>query len=329
MLRFFIFIFCFPILSFSFSCDSITISNISNPGPYSVISYDEPSGIRNGVYYDGSTIYCPVNGTNLSSIVLVPGFMNTEFTIQNWGPFLASYGIVTMTIGTNSLADDEFDRRDALQDAIISLKEENTRFLSPIFGRIDLNSISVGGFSKGGGGAQLLAKIDSSLKSVVSLYPFIENPVASDFNHGIPTIIISGQLDIIAPPALHADIHYDYIPITTNKLKFEVALGSHDALLGPNGASGEVGVRVLSWLANYMLNDNCYCPLIKTIPTFSSQYLNNINCGLSTTHEISNFSNLNTKRVFDLFGRISKVKSNHLLFYQNSDGIISKKLIIE
>ena len=72
----------------------------------------------------------------------------------------------------------------------------------------------------------ILAKIDSSLKSVVSLYPFIENPVASDFNHGIPTIIISGQLNIIAPPALHADIHYDYIPITTNKLKFEVALGS-------------------------------------------------------------------------------------------------------
>ena len=195
-----------------------------------------------------------------------------------------------MTIGTNSLTDDEFDRRDALQDAIISLKEENTRVLSPIFGRIDLNSISVGGFSKGGGGAQLLAKIDSSLKSVVSLYPFIENPVASDFNHGIPTIIISGQLDIIAPPALHADIHYDFIPITTNKLKFEVALGSHDALLGPNGASGEVGVRVLSWLANYMLNDNCYCPLITTIPTFSSQYLNNINCGSLTTHEISNFS---------------------------------------
>ena len=93
-----------------------------------MISYDEPSGIRNGVYYDGATIYCPVNGTNLSSIVLVPGFMNTEFTIQNWGPFLASYGIVTMTIGTNSLTDNEFDRRDALQDAIISLKEENTRF---------------------------------------------------------------------------------------------------------------------------------------------------------------------------------------------------------
>ena len=124
--------------------------------------------------------------------------MNTEFTIQNWGPFLTSYGIVTMTIGTNSLTDDEFDRRDTLQMQLY-LSKENTRVISPIFGRIDLNSISVGGFSKGGGGAQLLAKIDSSLKSVVSLYPFIENPVASDFNHRNSTIIVSGQLDIIAP----------------------------------------------------------------------------------------------------------------------------------
>ena len=36
-----------------------------------------------------------------------------------------------------------------LQDAIISLMEEDARFLSPLFGRLNLNSISVGGFSKG------------------------------------------------------------------------------------------------------------------------------------------------------------------------------------
>ena len=78
-----------------------------------------------------------------------------------------------------------------------------------------------------------------------------------------------------------------------------------------------------------MLNDNCYCPIILNIPIFSSQYLNNINCGLLNIHQISNFSDLNSKKVFDVFGRIFKVKSNHLLLYQNSDGIILKKLIIE
>ena len=72
---------------------------------------------------------------------MVPGFMNTEFTIQNWGPFLASHGIITMTIGTNSLSDNHIQRRDALIDAIASLKQENQRQLSPLFGKMDTNSI--------------------------------------------------------------------------------------------------------------------------------------------------------------------------------------------
>ena len=69
---------------------------------------------------------------DLASVIIVPGFMNTESTIQNWGPFLSSNGIVTMTIGTNSLTDSHIDRRDALLDAIISLKAENQRLNSTL-----------------------------------------------------------------------------------------------------------------------------------------------------------------------------------------------------
>ncbi len=329
MLRVFLIYLLFPFSSYSFSCDSISLSNIINPGPYTVISIDESSGIRNGNNYSGSTIYYPSNGNNLSSIVLVPGFMNTELTIQNWGPFLASYGIVTMTIGTNALTDNEFDRRDALQDAIVSLKEEDSRFLSPLFGRLNLNSISAGGFSKGGGGAQLLAKIDSSLKAVISLYPFIEYPVPSDFVHQIPTLIVSGQLDIIAPPSLHADLHYDFIPSSTSKLKFEVALGSHDALLGPSGAGGEVGERVLSWLGYFQLNDNCYCPIIATSPMFSSQYIFNISCIPLAINISNNANKSDLELIFNLLGRETVIKHNQLLFYKYSNGNISKKIVLE
>ena len=318
-----------PFFSLSNNCDSITLLSITNPGPFNVISFEESSGIRNGSLYSGATIYCPSNGINLSSIVLVPGFMNSELTIQNWGPFLASYGIVTMTIGTNSLTDDEYARRNALEDAIISLKQENSRSVSPLYNRLNLNSISVGGFSKGGGGAQLLAKIDSSLRSIISLYPFIENPTITDFNHSIPTLIISGQLDIIAPPTFHADVHYDFIPQTTNKLKFEVFLGSHDPVSGPNGAMGEVGVRVLSWLANFMLNDICYCPLLLNIPSLSSQYLNNLNCNISYNNQIYNYHKTNFNQVFDLFGRESKKETNKLFFIKSNSGIVTKKFIVE
>lgn len=266
--------------------------------------------------YDGATIYYPDNGNYLSSIVIVPGFMNTELTVQNWGPFLASYGIVTMTIGTNALTDSEFQRRDALIDAIISLKDEHNRSLSPLFGRLNTSSISVGGFSKGGGGAQLVAKLDSSIKAVVALYPFIDNPIVSDFDHNIPTLIISGQLDVIAPPAQHADIFYDFIPNSTKKLKYELALGTHDALSGPFGGLNQVGERVLSWLGLFLENDSCYCPLLDISPSLSSQYVSNISC-LSTSVVFINDENyINSNMIFDLFGRPTCLSSNKLFYLE-------------
>ena len=107
-------------LSFSQSnCDSILIQSLSNPGQYNVLSIDESDGIRNGQDYNGATIFYPEgNLVNLSSIVFVPGYSNTQFSIQNWGPFLASHGIVTMTIGTNTLLDSHIRRKEALLDAM-------------------------------------------------------------------------------------------------------------------------------------------------------------------------------------------------------------------
>ena len=129
---------CFPIIGFSQLCDSLLLETITNPGPFLVNSFNEGSGIRNGLDYDGATIYYPSNSNSIkySSIVIAPGFMNTELTIQNWGPFLASHGIITMTIGTNLLTDSHIQRRDALIDAIKSLKNENKRIIS-LFGKID------------------------------------------------------------------------------------------------------------------------------------------------------------------------------------------------
>ncbi len=77
--------------------------------------------------------------------------------IQSWGPFLASHVIVCMTIGTNSIFDEVMDRKIALQDALISLKAEQSRLTSLLFNNLDTNLIALGGWSMGGGGAQLVA----------------------------------------------------------------------------------------------------------------------------------------------------------------------------
>ena len=202
------------LLSFSqSSCDSILSQSFTSTGPYNVLSIDESDGIRNGQDYNGTTIFYPEgNLVNLASIVFVPGYSNTQFTIQNWGLFLASYGIVTMTIGTNTLLDSHIQRKDALLDALITIKQENVRSSSPLYNSLDTLKLALGGFSKGGGGAQLAASIGQNIKAVIALYPWLENISAVDLDHDAPVLIVSGNLDIIAPPSLHADVHYMYTP---------------------------------------------------------------------------------------------------------------------
>mgnify|MGYP001157438891 FL=1 len=320
------------LLSFSqSSCDSILSQSFTSAGPYNVLSIDESDGIRNGQDYNGATIFYPEgNQVNLASIVFVPGYSNTQFTIQNWGLFLASYGIVTMTIGTNTLLDSHIQRKDALLDALITIKQENVRSSSPLYNSLDTLKLAVGGFSKGGGGAQLAASIGQNIKAVIALYPWLENISAVDLDHDVPVLIVSGNLDIIAPPTLHADIHYMYTPETTKKLKYEIAFATHDPLSGPNAGSGEVGKKTLSWLQTFLLGDSCFCPYLLDTPSNASIYMSNLNCTEISTKTYNLESNQEKKilKIIDIFGREVEPKKNMILFYIYNDQSV-KKIIIK
>ncbi len=309
-------------------CDSLLIESITNPGTFPYNEYVEADGLRDGPDYDGATIYYPDNSTEaLASIIIVPGFMNTEWTVQNWGPFLASHGIVTMTIGTNGLTDTHLQRRDALLDAKATLLEENQRESSPLFERLDTERLAVGGFSKGGGGAQMAAVADEDFKAVIALYPWLENPTEEELNHNIPVLIISGELDFIAPPSQHANIHYDYTPSTTPKLKYEVQFASHDAISGPNGGGGEVGKKVFAWLKTYLLEDPCYCPLLPIVPDNASQFIINVECQ-TTSILLNQKKDKNLIRITDLLGReVTTNISNQILLYIYSDGSVQRRKI--
>tara|TARA_B100000029_G_scaffold494431_1_gene558159 strand:+ start:164 stop:1162 length:999 start_codon:yes stop_codon:yes gene_type:complete len=251
-------------------------------GPYDVDWIYESDGLRNGPYYLGATLYYPINTSeSLASIVIVPGWGMPESSIQNWGPFFASWGIIAMTIGTNNPSTDwPEDRAEALLDAIETIRQENNRIGSPVNGKIDLNSFAVSGWSMGGGGAQLAAVMEPTLKAVIALCPWLDNWVLEpdDLNHSVPTLIFSGQYDVNAPPYLHANIHYNYTPSTTDKLLFEVEYGDHYVANGPYGGSGYVGDRALKWINNYLLGDNSNCELLLEVPPTASQYLTNIEC---------------------------------------------------
>ena len=191
-------------------CEDVTLGSLSNPGIYNVATLTEADGLRNGPAYFGATVYYPTNATPpFASIAIVPGFTASPDSVEQWGPFYASHGIVTIIIGTNSIFDFPEARAEALLDALETLREENTRNASPLLGAIDEDKFAVSGHSMGGGGAQRAAVLDNSIKGVVALCPWLPIP---NLDHSSPVVIFSGQDDTVAPPGNHANIHYDNTP---------------------------------------------------------------------------------------------------------------------
>jgi hypothetical protein len=242
-------------------CEDVKEENLTNLGPFEVKTLTEADGIRNGADYLGATIYYPTNATPpFASIAIVPGYVSYPSSLETWGPFYASHGIVTIIIGTNSIYEYPEARASALLDALETIKHENTRTMSPLAGALNLNQLAVSGWSMGGGGAQRAAVLDHSISGVIALCPWLPNP---QLVHQSPVLIFSGENDTVAVPSQHANIHYNKTPNTTDKLLFEVANGNHYVANTPNGGGGAVGKIALSWLQLYVAKNNCYCPLLK------------------------------------------------------------------
>jgi len=312
-------------MSFSQGCDTTSLDNINNPGPYAFETIVENDGMRDGPDYFDSTLYYPIDAEGpLSSLVLVPGFISPQSSVSAWGPYLASHGIIVMTIGTNTLTDLPQDRANALLDAVQTLQEENNRETSPVYQQIDINKISVGGHSMGGGGAQIAATMDESLKSVISLNPWIQQWLINYeyLNHTVPNLIISGQNDTTAPVNEHANVHYDYTPNTTPKAIYEIENGSHSTGRFPSTANNYVGKIVLSWL-NYFADDNdCYLPLILEYPEQASIYQNNLET-FSFNNNLYSLINFYPNPVIDfIFLRSDFYKNEKYLIVNNLGQIV-------
>jgi len=278
----FAFVFLFQI-HLGAQCEEVSLESITNPGPYNVGTLIEGlDPIRNGPDYNGATIYYPENGTPpYAGIAIIPGYCGVESDIQDWGAFYASHGIIAITLGTNDpCADWPSARAVALLDAIVTVKEENTRSGSPLENQIDVNRFAVSGWSMGGGGSQLAASIDPSLKAVIGLCPWLDlnGFEPSDLIHDVPVLIFTGQNDDIANSAEYGYMHYEGTPSSTDKLYFEISNGGHGAANSPVLAGGEIGTYALSWLKTYLLDDPCYCGFLLDVPSNSSSYETNIEC---------------------------------------------------
>jgi len=216
-------------------------------GPHTVkIRHIEALASRANRKYSSSTVYLPVTVPSqelLASIVVVPGWACSENTVAAWGPFFASHGYLTMTIGTHSPFHDwPADRASALLDAVEALKEESARSDSALAGRLDLARFAVAGWSMGGGGCQLAALADPSLKCAIAFSPHPGlgivlpccAPPPAELTDTVPSLFIAGQCDVVACPCL---VRRMFRKVRAPKLLLEIRGGDHAVANGPAGGN--------------------------------------------------------------------------------------------
>ena len=250
-------------------------------GPTSCALGPHATGTQNARHlcnksFTSATIYYPTSDGMglLPSVVIVGGWGCGEQAMAAWAPFYASHGIVAMTIGTPSpWIDSPAARCKALVDASMALQSEHEHMGSVLQGRLDVSRRAVQGYSLGGGGAQLAALTDQTLKCVIALCPdegyMYPSPHKLSFPSqpptAVPVLILCGDKDGEAPPEKFAWPHYRQTGAA--KLIFEVKGGDHYFPLGPAGGTksqAEAGSDGSLECCNCMTLCACFmcqCPL--------------------------------------------------------------------
>ena len=275
----------------------------------------EADGISQSTLYNGAFLYYPTEGNPpFESIILLPAFGGAG-SMDAWAQFYASNGYIAMSIGNfdRSSRDwdtewDYMDRALGILDAIETVKAENIRADSPLYGNVDTTSFSVSGHSTSGGGAHTAAILDPSIRSAILLNsamavldsvncPGIINESTGDtayyclleqhLDHEVPTLVFAGEYEyeeMVTPDdstydGMWALVQYDYIPETTDKLYFESANQGHSSAQIPYG---DVADHSLFWLKYYSSNLDNYCDSLILDPGSTSQFFTTIDCNTST-----------------------------------------------
>lgn len=242
-----------------------TASLEASVGPFTYATTNVSSFAANG--YNGGTIYHPTNVAGpFAAIAISPGYTGTQETMSWWGPRLASHGFVVITIDTNSIYDQPYQRAPQLMAALNQLVQYSNTSSHPIYRKVDPNRLGVMGHSMGGGGTLIAARDNPTLKAAIPLAPWNTSDNFSTVR--VPTMIIACENDSIAPVSSHASPFYNSIPSTATKKAFmEMNNGDHFCVM--NGATQyypKMGKYAVSWMKRFMDNDTRYSQFLCGTP---------------------------------------------------------------
>ncbi len=236
-----------------------TASLDASRGPYSVAT-ENVSSLVTG--FGGGTIYYPTSTADgtFGAVAISPGFTARWSSLSWLGPRIASHGFVVIGIETNTLYDQPASRGDQLLAALDYLTRT-----SSVRSRIDTTRLAVAGHSMGGGGSLEAARTRPSLQAAVPLAPW--NATKSWSTLRVPTLIVGGERDTVAPVASHAIPFYNSIPSATEKTYLELNNASH---FFPQSVNTFTARLAVAWLKRFVDNDTRYDQFICPGPSSTS-----------------------------------------------------------
>ncbi|MFC3505684.1 alpha/beta hydrolase family protein [Micromonospora krabiensis] len=223
-------------------------------GPFATASQSVSSLSVTG--FGGGVIYYPTDTSQgtFGAIAISPGYTAAWSSISWLGPRIASHGFVVIGIETNTRLDQPDSRGRQLLAALDYLVQR-----SAVRTRIDGNRLAVAGHSMGGGGSLEAAVSRPSLQAAVPLAPWNLDKTWSDV--GVPTLIIGGESDSVAPVATHSELFYSSIPASAEKAYLELNGASH---FFPQTVNTPTARQMVAWLKRFVDDDTRYeqflCP---------------------------------------------------------------------
>jgi pimeloyl-ACP methyl ester carboxylesterase len=202
------------------------------------------------------TVHYPTDAEPpFAAVAIVGGLFNTGPEMEEWGPFYASHGIVTV-ITTTGAVDVPEERAPKL---LAALKEVKALSSGPLGGKIS-DRLGTSGYSMGGGATTHASITNPMLKTSVGLAAW--EPVGAGIK--VPTLLLCGSNDGVAGCG-YAEGSYAAIPATTIKMMVTIAGVDHFGWFGPTDASGGVsGQYALAFQKVYLEGDTRWAALLKT-----------------------------------------------------------------
>ena len=189
--------------SWAASAQALSLPDLQKDGPHAISAQALPaSGFGKG------TVYSPNTPGKYALVAVCPGFVSAESSITDISKRLATHGFVVVTIGTKTLLDFPSSRASQL---LAALKAASAVTSGPAAGKIDVTRQVVAGWSMGGGGTLEAAAATPGLKAAVAYAPW--NLSSSKYKSiQVPSAIIGGTADTVAPVANHSQPFYNAIP---------------------------------------------------------------------------------------------------------------------